>query len=111
MLPFSFAEHRAARDGAEDVDEAFNRCLTYDGMPFVAALDDVQAIADYLGGVFSTIVLEDVARRHPRIDMRAFRNLASFVADNVGNISSRKRIAAGLSAAGTRATRSPWVPT
>ena len=104
MLPFSFAEYRAARPEDKSVDDAFNRYLTFGGMPFVATLDDAQAIADYLGGVFSTIVLEDIARRHPRIDMRAFRDLAAFVADNVGNISSRKRIAAGLSAAGTRVT-------
>ncbi len=104
MLPFSFAEYRAARPEEESADDAFNRYLTFGGMPFVATLDDAQAIADYLGGVFSTIVLEDIARRHPRIDMRAFRDLAAFVADNVGNISSRKRIASGLSAAGTRVT-------
>lgn len=104
MLPFSFAEYRAARPEGEDVDDAFNRYLTFGGMPFAAALDDAQSIADYLGGVFSTIVLEDVARRHPRIDMRAFRDLAAFVADNVGNISSRKRMASGLSAAGTKTT-------
>lgn len=104
MLPFSFAEYRAARPDGEGVDDAFNRYLTFGGMPFAAALDDAQAIADYLGGVFSTIVLEDIARRHPRIDMRAFRDLAAFVADNVGNVSSRKRMAAGLSAAGTRVT-------
>lgn len=104
MLPFSFAEYRAARPEGESADDAFNRYLTFGGMPFAATLDDGQAVADYLGGVFSTIVLEDVSRRHPRIDMRAFRDLAAFVADNVGNISSRKRMAAGLSAAGTKVT-------
>lgn len=104
MLPFSFAEYRSARPEDEGVDDSFNRYLTFGGMPFAAAFNDAQSIADYLGGVFSTIVLEDVARRHPRIDMRAFRDLAAFVADNVGNISSRKRMAAGLSAAGTKTT-------
>lgn len=105
MLPFSFSEFRAARPG-EGAEEAFNRYLTYGGMPFASRLEEERDVADYLGGVFSTIVLEDVARRHPRLDMRAFRDLSSFVADNIGNITSRKRVASGLSAAGARMTAS-----
>lgn len=102
MLPFSFAEYRSARGGEENLEDAFNRYLTYGGMPFAARLDDPQSIADYLGGVFNTVLVEDVARRHPRMDMRAFRDLSAFIADNVGNITSRKRLAAGLAQSGTK---------
>ena len=102
MLPFSFAEYWSARSGEENLEDAFNRYLTYGGMPFAARLDDPQSISDYLGGVFNTVIVEDVARRHPRMDMRAFRDLSAFIADNVGNITSRKRVAAGLTQAGTR---------
>lgn len=102
MLPFSFAEYRSARGGEENLEDAFNRYLTYGGMPFAARLDDPQSIADYLGGVFNTVLVEDVARRHPRMDMRAFRDLSAFIADSVGNITSRKRLAAGLAQAGTK---------
>ena len=102
MLPFSFAEYRSARGGEERPEDAFNRYLTYGGMPFAARLDDPQSIADYLGGVFNTVLVEDVAGRHPRMDMRAFRDLSAFIADNVGNITSRKRVAAGLTQAGTK---------
>ena len=70
MLPFSFAEYLSARADESNPDTEFNRYITYGGMPFAAQLDDERSILDYLGGVFSTIVLEDVARRHPRIDMR-----------------------------------------
>lgn len=106
MLPFSFAEYFSARGEKGNPDDAFARYLTYGGMPFAATLDDAQTVADYLGGVFNTIVLEGVARRHPRMDMRAFRDLSSFVADNVGNVTSRKRVASGLTAAGTRVSPS-----
>ena len=102
MLPFSFAEYRSARGGEEHLEDAFNRYLTYGGMPFAARLDDAQSISDYLGGVFNTVLVEDVAARHPRMDMRAFRDLASFIADNVGNITSRKRVATGLTQGGTK---------
>lgn len=102
MLPFSFAEYWSARGGEENLEDAFNRYLTYGGMPFAARLDNPQSISDYLGGVFNTVLVEDVARRHPRMDMRAFRDLSAFIADNVGNITSRKRLAAGLAQAGTK---------
>lgn len=102
MLPFSFAEFRAARASGKTADDDFNDYLVYGGMPLVARLRDERSIADYLGGVFNTIIVEDVARRHPRMDMRSFRATASFLADNVGNITSQKRIAGGLTAAGTK---------
>lgn len=104
LLPFSFAEFLSARPRDSNPEVEFNRFLTYGGMPFSARLDDERNILDYLGGVFSTIVLEDVARRYPRMDMRSFRDTAAFLADNIGSITSRKRIAAGLASAGAKAT-------
>jgi predicted AAA+ superfamily ATPase len=38
------------------------------------------------------------------MDMRSFRDTAAFLADNIGNVTSRKRIASGLTSAGTRTT-------
>lgn len=95
MHPFSFAEYRMAF--AEVDEEAlFDRYLTYGGMPYTVNLADDQSIADYLGGVFNTIVMGDVARRHPRMNMQAFQRTAAFLADNVGNITSLNRISSGL---------------
>jgi predicted AAA+ superfamily ATPase len=104
VLPFSYSEFLSARPSESNPDTEFNRYLTYGGMPFSARLDDERSILDYLGGVFSTIVLEDVAQRYPRMDMRSFRDTAAYLADNIGNITSRKRIASGLALAGTKAT-------
>lgn len=88
MLPFSFSEYRLACATGASADEDFDRYLTHGGMPFTTTLDDTQSIADYLGGVFNTIILEDVTSCHPRMDMRAFGDLSRFIADNVGNITS-----------------------
>lgn len=110
MLPFSFEEYLAAMteyaSEGEPVsaDSAFERFLTYGGMPFTAHLTDEQSISDYLGGVFNTIVMSDAAARHPRMDMRSFLDTAAFLADNVGNISSLKRISGGLKASGRSAS-------
>jgi predicted AAA+ superfamily ATPase len=104
VLPFSYSEFLSARPSGSNDETEFNRYLTYGGMPLSARLDDERSVLDYLGGVFSTIVLEDVAQRYPRMDMRSFKDTAAFLADNIGNITSRKRIASGLALAGTKAT-------
>lgn len=83
-------------------DGLFNDYLLYGGMPFITQLHDEQSISDYLAGVFNTIVLQDIAHRHPKMDMRSFMATASFAADNIGNITSRQKIANTLSTAGTK---------
>jgi hypothetical protein len=100
MHPFSFAEYRTAFEGVDD-DALFDRYLTYGGMPYTVRLSDDQSIADYLGGVFNTIVMADIACRHPRMNMAAFQRTSSFLADNVGNITSLSRISTGLKGAGS----------
>ena len=93
MLPLSFKEYRSTRPAGESADRSFERYLTYGGLPYAATLEDDQDIADYLGGVFNTILVKDIARRRPKIDMIAFNEVASFLADNVGNVTSLKGIA------------------
>lgn len=99
MHPFSFAEYRMAFEGMDD-ETLFDRYLTYGGMPYTVNLTDEQSISDYLGGVFNTVVMVDVARRHPRMNMQAFQRTASFLADNIGNVTSLSRISSGLKGVG-----------
>ena len=99
MLPLSFAEFRSAWNSGADDDSLFQRYMSYGGMPFTVRLDDEESISDYLGGVFSTIIVKDVAQRHPRMNMRSFNRTAMFLADNIGNISSQTKISRGLTAA------------
>lgn len=96
MLPLSFAEFRSAWEAQADNESLFQRYMSYGGMPYTVRLDDEESISDYLGGVFNTIVVKDVAQRHPRMNMRSFNRTAMFLADNIGNISSQSRISRGL---------------
>ena len=107
MLPLSFAEYRSVRatdspTGAAAMERDFDAYLNYGGLPYAAMLDNEQDIADYLGGVFNTILMADIAQRNPRMDMRAFNDTASFLADNIGNRVSLKRIAGAMNASGRR---------
>jgi len=86
-------------------EEAFNRYLTRGGLPFAATLTDERDILDYLEGVFNTIIVKDIAKRKPRMDMNSFGATASFLADNISNISSIKRIADSLMQSDNKVSR------
>lgn len=100
MHPFSFAEYKMAHAAEDNTETLFNKYLIYGGLPYTAHLQDDQSISDYLGGVFNTIVMGDVARRHPRMDMLAFQRTTEFLSDNIGNITSLTRISGSLKNAG-----------
>lgn len=102
MLPLSFAEYRLARPANEPEETSFNRYLTYGGLPYAATLDNNRDISDYLCDVFNTILVKDIAARHPKMDMRAFNTVAEFLADNVGNPTSLNSLANTMTSAGTR---------
>lgn len=96
MLPLSFSEYRNALQSTANDNALFDRYLTYGGLPYVTQLTEDLDIADYLGGVFNTILVADIAQRNPRMDMRAFNDVAAFLADNVGNLASLKSMSGGL---------------
>lgn len=102
MLPLSFSEYRNTLQSTANDNALFDRYLTYGGLPYVTQLTEDRNIADYLGGVFNTILVADIAQRNPRMDMRAFNDVAAFLADNVGNLASLKSMAGGLAASGRR---------
>lgn len=52
--------------------------------------------------MFNTILVKDIAARHPKMDMRAFNTVAEFLADNVGNPTSLNSLANTMTSAGTR---------
>lgn len=99
VMSLSFAEYHSA-DPQQNVDSAFNRYLTYGGLPYSLQIGQPRDVADYLGGVFNTVIVKDIAARNPRMNMRAFSETAAFLADNIGNITSQKKIAGELTASG-----------
>ncbi len=101
VLPLSFAEYHSANP-SENPETAFNRYLAYGGLPYTLQIERAEDIADYLGGVFNTIIVKDIAARNPRTDLRSFTNTAAFLADNVGNLTSQQKISRGLAAAGRK---------
>lgn len=96
LLPLSFAEYFSSSLTSDVRDDAFSSWLEYGGLPYLTQLNTDSERAEYLGGIFNTIVVKDIAIRHPRMNMIAFQSVSEYLADNIGNPTSIRRISAGL---------------
>lgn len=74
MFPLSFKEYLGAFDVYRtDIEKYFDRYLTYGGLPLLTKLDSSQEINEYLNGVFNTILVKDISRRHPQMNFQLFK--------------------------------------
>ena len=104
MTPLSFAEYRSVR-GDEGLSDRrlYNRYIQDGGLP--ATLEfarDSQALYDYLMGILNTVLFKDVAQRLNIANTLSLDGLVSYMFDNIGNLTSAKRISDTMSAEGLR---------
>lgn len=125
MLPLSFAEYASfcgldfpatgsvalTPDGsAVTFDDAFRHYLDFGGMPAIASLDVDQSMhAQYMEGVYSTVVVRDILNRERgrgwRVgDADMLRLVCEYLADTVGRQSSVTKMAGALTASGRKTT-------
>jgi uncharacterized protein len=77
----------------ENNSESFLKYAKYGGMPWLikTGLND-EVVFEYLHNIFNTIILKDVVERYHVRNVAILRSLILFLADNIGNIVSAKRI-------------------
>jgi len=102
MLPLSFAEYYEMVGG--DRRSAFTRYYQNGGFPYTASLSDDQAVQDYLQGIYSTVLLKDIVGRKRVADVPLLESVIRYLADNIGNIVSVKKIADSLTSGGRKTT-------
>lgn len=107
MLPLSFKEFASAIDG-DNNDRKFSLYLQEGGFPYMLNLSDEQSKRDYLEGIYNTIVLKDIVQRKKISDVTTLENIIKFMFDNVGNLTSPKKISNTLTSYG-RKISSPTV--
>lgn len=67
--------------------------LTYGGMPYLSNLElQADIVFEYLRNVYNTILLKDVVKREHIRNVDFLETLASYTADNVGNLFSASNI-------------------
>ena len=103
MLPFSFAEFVEAHQMGAQLERAYQKYLELSSFPYVAQLDeDSNQVSEYLKGIYDTIILKDVMGRRKIADPMMVESVFRFVADNIGNQLSTKKISDTMTAEGRK---------
>ena len=104
MLPLSFAEYRSAfGDDKRSLTRAWSDYLHDGSLPAVVAISGNDSLVhDYLSGILNTVLLKDVAERLNVANAANLSAVASFLFDNIGNLSTPKGIADAMTSAGNK---------
>jgi predicted AAA+ superfamily ATPase len=92
VFPLSFKEYSSVLFSNNKFDN-FKHYLEDSSFPYALTLNnDKKQIRDYLGGIYSTVVLKDVVENKKIRNISRLESLIKFMADNIGNLSSIKKI-------------------
>ncbi|MDR2202377.1 MAG: ATP-binding protein [Clostridiales bacterium] len=115
MLPFSFAEYYGINK-SRDKDKAFADYMSGGAFPYIALMGHTKEKADeYLEAIYNTVILKDIEERSARresdpnkrkaSDITLLKNVARFLASNIGSPMSVKRIADFITSSGRRVSQ------
>lgn len=92
IYPLSYVEFLRLND-FEDSEQSFNKYIKYGGFPGLNDfLNDDNALNNYLGGIYSIVLLKDVVAKNKIRDVNLLEKLIKYIFENVGNIFSGKKI-------------------
>jgi uncharacterized protein len=76
----------------EDNDDNLQKYFKFGGLPYLINLPLTDQAFEYLKSVYSTIIFRDVVNRYHLRNSNFLEKLVLFLADNIGNLFSAKRI-------------------
>lgn len=79
--------------GFEDSDESLEAYMRYGGLPYLRNLPDRKNWNEYLTGITDALVYRDVVGRHSVRNNDFLQRLILYLAGNIGNIFTAKKIA------------------
>jgi len=90
----SFREFLAFRQKkTDDAGDEFKKYLRYGGMPGIHHFELTDTLVyQYLSGIYDTLLLKDVVKRHSIRNVPLMENVIRFIFDNLGNLITAKRI-------------------
>ncbi len=105
MLPLSFKEYSSALPDNISSERKFSQYINEGGFPYLLRLEDEQSKKDYLEGIYNTIVLKDIAARKKLTDVSILESIIKYMFDNVGNLTSPKKISDTLTSYGRKVSQ------
>lgn len=92
VLPLSFEEY-VLSVGKDNIEEKFQDYLRFGSFPFILQFKgNEEQIINYLDGIYNTILKKDIINRKKILNSDALENVTRFLFDNIGNLSTSKRI-------------------
>lgn len=92
VLPLSFEEY-VLSVGKDNIEEKFQDYLRFGSFPFILQFKgNEEQIINYLDGIYNTIFKKDIINRNKILNSDALENVTRFLFDNIGNLSTSKRI-------------------
>lgn len=103
MLPLSFKEYVSSTGNTDNLARKFTAYLENSSFPYALEFTgQPKEIRDYLEGIYNTIVVKDIAKKHKIVDTMMLESVTRFVFDNIGNRLSTKKIADTMTSAGRK---------
>jgi predicted AAA+ superfamily ATPase len=111
MTPLSFREYVDfhAPPQSENLTQSmvlpslYEDYLRFSSFPFTMNLGrDLNMVKEYLGGIYNTVIMKDIAARRGVMDMITFDSVTRFIFDNIGNLTTIKKISDTMASSGRK---------
>lgn len=90
--PLSYSEFLTFHN-IEDSDESLIEYMRYGGLPYLVNLPQRSTWNEYISGVTDTVIYRDIVSRHSLRNNDFLQRLLMFMADNIGQLFTTKKIA------------------
>ncbi|MBR1778561.1 MAG: ATP-binding protein [Alphaproteobacteria bacterium] len=98
MQPLSLKEYSSAFPNMGET-ELFRQYIANSSFPYtIELIKDPKNVRDYLDSLYNTVIVKDISDRKKMTDTRQLKRVFRFMADNIGNLVSIKKISDTMSA-------------
>ncbi len=104
MLPLSFREYLDfSHAGKDNLRTSFTQYLNYGSFPYVPMLRQQDSvIRTYIEGIYTTILIKDVAKRKAITDVALLERIIKFLGSSIGSPISTKKICDTINSSGRK---------
>lgn len=102
MLPLSFKEYISYFDNQSDLLIKYQNYVQKGSFPYILQLENDRDILAYLEGIYTSIVLKDIATRNRISDISMLDSVIRYMFDNIGNLCSSTKIANTMTSQGRK---------